>query len=55
MLRLPGAVETVFLDWLDQRLPVHKDRILSRIRSVRGGKYNQIEFRERMRGSGADR
>ncbi len=52
MLRLPGAVESVFLDWLDQRLPVHKDRILSRIRSVRGGKYNQIEFRERMRGSG---
>ena len=52
MLRLPGAVEPIFLNWLDVHLPLQKDRIVSRIRTVRGGKLNQIEFRERMRGSG---
>ncbi len=52
MLRLPLAVEPIFLDWLDRTFPEKKDRVLSRIRSVRGGKTSSSQWGERMRGTG---
>jgi len=52
MIRLPLAVETIFLDWIKRHRPTHADKIESRLRSVRDGKLSQSEFRIRMRGTG---
>ncbi len=52
MLRLPGAVERVFESWLAQHLPDRKEKILNRLRSMRGGRLNDSRFGNRMRGEG---
>ena len=52
MLRLPWAVQDVFLDWLERTYPLKKNRIESLIRSVRGGRMNDSRFGTRMRGEG---
>jgi DNA repair photolyase len=51
-LRLPYAVAPLFEEWLTQHLPEKKDKVLSRIRSIRGGKLNDSRFGKRMRGEG---
>ncbi len=53
MLRLPGSVEPVFLDWLARRRPLQAAKVEAAIRSVRGGKLNSSQFGERKRGTGA--
>lgn len=52
MLRLPGAVKPLFLEWLDHHLPDRKGKILSRLRSLRDGALNDSRFGHRMRGKG---
>ncbi len=52
MLRLPWSVETVFEEWVARHLPEQKDKIFSRIKSVRGGRTNQNKFGQRMSGTG---
>ncbi|HQR45711.1 MAG TPA: PA0069 family radical SAM protein [Thermoanaerobaculia bacterium] len=52
-LRLPGAVAGLFVDWLDRHLPLRKEKILGRLRDVRGGRLNDPDFGSRMRGDGA--
>ncbi len=52
LLRLPGAVEPLFLDWIDRHVPEKKSKILSRIRETRGGKLDDGTFGRRMRGAG---
>jgi DNA repair photolyase len=52
ILRLPLTVATVFQGWLDQNEPGRKEKVLNRIRSIRGGKLNDPRFGERMRGNG---
>lgn len=52
MLRLPYGVKDVFSAWLEANAPGSKDRVLERIRDVRGGKLNSSEFGSRMRGEG---
>jgi DNA repair photolyase len=52
LLRLPYAVAPLFEQWLTQHLPSKKDKILSRIRAMRGGKLNNSQFGLRMRGEG---
>ncbi len=52
LLRLPEGVAEHFVQWLDLALPERKDRILARIRDVRGGKLNQGGFHRRFRGQG---
>lgn len=52
MLRLPGAVAVLFERWLEQHRPAAKDRVLGRIRDVRGGRLNDTRFGVRMRGEG---
>ena len=52
-LRLPLAVARLFEDWLDRHEPGKKEKILGRIRDMRGGKLNDSRFGERMSGSGA--
>ena len=51
-LRLPFAVKDIFADWLARHFPDRKEKVLNRIRSLRGGKLNQADFGARMRGEG---
>ena len=37
-VRLPGAVRPLFEDWLERHYPDRKDKVLGRIREIRGGK-----------------
>ena len=52
MLRLPYANKELFEHWLDQHFPEKKDKVLGRVRAVRGGKLNDSRFGTRMRGEG---
>jgi DNA repair photolyase len=52
VLRLPYAVKDVFLAWLDAHAPSKKDRVISRLRDLRGGKLYDATFGARMRGEG---
>lgn len=52
MLRLPHAVAPLFEQWLDDHRPGSKEKILNRVRSIRGGELYQSEFGTRMRGEG---
>jgi DNA repair photolyase len=51
-LRLPFAVKSLFEQWLEQHFPDRKDKVLNRIRAIRGGKLNDPNFETRMRGEG---
>jgi DNA repair photolyase len=52
MLRLPYAVAPLFERWLERHAPERKDRVLHRVREVRGGALNDPRFESRMRGAG---
>ncbi len=52
LLRLPGSVAPYFEQRLREQLPTKAERVLNRLREMRGGKLNSTEFGERMRGSG---
>ena len=52
LLRLPHAVAELFEVWLEQHFPDRKDKVLGRVRSVRGGRINDPRFGSRMRGEG---
>ncbi len=52
VLRLPFSVKDIFLEWLDRNEPLKKERVLSRVRELRGGKLYNATFGERMRGEG---
>ncbi|MDX1631086.1 MAG: PA0069 family radical SAM protein [Thermoanaerobaculia bacterium] len=52
VLRLPGAVEPLFLDWLDHHFPDRKGKVLARLRSLREGDLSDSRFGRRMRGEG---
>ncbi|HVZ66470.1 MAG TPA: PA0069 family radical SAM protein [Lacunisphaera sp.] len=51
-LRLPFAVKDVFIHWLETHAPSRKERVLSRVRELRGGKLYDATFGARMRGQG---
>jgi DNA repair photolyase len=52
-LRLPHAVSGLFQDWLARHFPDRVERVLGRIRDLRGGKLNDPRFRSRQRGEGS--
>lgn len=52
MLRLPGAVKDLFVDWLAQEFPDRNDRVINRLRDLRGDALNDKRFRKRMSGEG---
>jgi DNA repair photolyase len=52
MLRLPYGVADLFSDWLQRHYPDRKERVLGRVRDMRGGKLHEGEFGKRMRGEG---
>ena len=51
-LRLPWTVAGLFEDWLTRHFPDRREKVLNRIRSLRGGKLNDPDFNSRMRGQG---
>jgi DNA repair photolyase len=52
VLRLPGAVAGLFESWLEEHFPDRKDKVLNRVREMRGGKIYDSSFGSRMRGEG---
>jgi DNA repair photolyase len=52
ILRLPLTVAPVFEQWLEQNVPGKKEKVLNRIRAIRGGKLNDPRFGSRMSGEG---
>ena len=51
-LRLPYAVSPLFEKWLSDHFPEKKERVLNRVRAMRGGKLYDAEFGTRMTGEG---
>ncbi len=52
ILRLPYGVKDIFSAWLEEHVPEAKEKILGRIRDVRGGSLNDSRFGARLRGEG---
>ena len=52
MLRLPFGVKDLFEGWLEEHFPERKEKVLHRIRDVRGGRLNETGFGARMKGQG---
>jgi DNA repair photolyase len=52
VLRLPGAVAGLFESWLEEHFPDRKEKVLHRIREMRGGELHDPRFGYRMKGEG---
>jgi DNA repair photolyase len=52
LVRLPLAVAPIFSEWLERNVPGQKEKILGRIRELRGGALYRAKFGERMSGTG---
>jgi DNA repair photolyase len=52
VLRLPWEVAPLFKDWLAAHFPDRADRVMSRVRDMRGGKDYDADFAKRMKGEG---
>jgi DNA repair photolyase len=52
LVRLPFAVKDLFQAWLDEHFPERKEKVLARLRELRGGKLNDPRFGVRHRGEG---
>jgi DNA repair photolyase len=51
-LRLPWEVNPLFQDWLLRHFPQRAERVMARVREMRGGKDNDARFGSRMTGEG---
>ena len=52
VLRLPWEVAPLFKDWLAAHFPDRADRVMSRVRDMRGGKDYDSNYASRMKGEG---
>jgi len=52
MLRLPLELDELFQDWLQRHFPDRAERVMNRIRDLRGGKSYDATFGHRMTGAG---
>jgi DNA repair photolyase len=52
VLRLPWAVAPIFEKWLEERFPDRKEKVLNRVRDLRGGKLYDPQWRIRQCGQG---
>lgn len=52
VVRLPGPVKELFVDWIQREFPNRADKVLRRIRSIRNGELSDPRFGSRMRGDG---
>ncbi len=51
-VRLPWEVNPLFQDWLQRHFPERAERVMARIRDMRGGKGNDARFGTRFTGEG---
>ncbi|HEX2078540.1 MAG TPA: PA0069 family radical SAM protein [Longimicrobium sp.] len=51
-LRLPHGLKGLFEEWLETHFPDRRDKVLNRIREMRGGKLYDAQWGTRMRGQG---
>jgi DNA repair photolyase len=52
VLRLPFEVNPLFQQWLEAHFPERAQRVMNRVRDMRGGKDYDSEFGKRMQGEG---
>lgn len=52
ILRLPYGVKELFENWLGQHFPARREKVLNRLRDIRGGRLNDPDFGRRFRGEG---
>jgi DNA repair photolyase len=52
LVRLPGAVQPIFLDWLHRHFPDREQKILNRLRDTRDGRLTDSRFGSRIFGQG---
>ena len=52
IIRLPWAVAPLFEHWLEEHFADHKDKVLGRIRHLRGDRLNSSKWHTRMTGEG---
>lgn len=52
VLRLPNEVNPLFQEWLQAHFPERAQRVMNRIREMRGGKDYDADFARRMHGEG---
>jgi DNA repair photolyase len=52
VLRLPWEVEPLFRQWLELHAPERAQRVLGRVREMRGGRSYEADFATRMKGHG---
>lgn len=52
ILRLPWEVSPLFQQWLESHFPDRAERVMNRVRDMRGGKDYDANFGTRMRGEG---
>jgi len=52
IVRLPWAVAPLFEHWLDEHFPDRKEKVLGRIRHLRGNRLNNSQWHRRMTGEG---
>ena len=52
VLRLPWEVNPIFQEWLAQHYPQRAERVMARVREMRGGRDNDSSFGTRMTGVG---
>lgn len=50
--RLPFVLDDLFSQWLQDHFPDRKEKVLNRVKEIRGGKLNDGNFGSRMRGEG---
>ena len=51
-LRLPWEVAPLFMQWLEAHFPDRAERVMNRVREMRGGKNYDAQFGKRMTGEG---
>ncbi len=52
IIRLPWAVAPLFEHWLEEHFPERKEKVLGRIRDMRGNRLNNSQWHTRMTGEG---
>src|SRR5438034_7848892 len=52
IVRLPWAVAPLFEHWLEEHFPDRKEKVLGRIRHLRGNRLNNSQWHTRMTGEG---
>ena len=53
LIRLNDTVEPVFVKWLETSFPDRKDKVISLIKQMRGGKLGEKRYFERYKGEGS--